>query len=604
MGLFQKAAETYDNLSDEIGKYNSGKEPFAPVGHIVTQPKIIVTINVDGEFIKASKYNDKKKVIIPATQESSGRSSGITPHPFEDKIDYLSGIDERKYAAFMKQLKEWLDFDESNEKIAAVYAYLSKKSLISDLETYGLIKYGNNNKISNSGDLICWDIIGTDDDVSEVWKDKKLMKSYVEFYENKLKSDECGLCMISGEYTPLAKQHIKGVVSLNGNAKLISANDTSNFTYKGRFSDDEKESLTVGYMASQKAHNALKWLVANYGFTLGERSFVCWNTKGYYVPSPQKPLCESNSDDDMPRRKKVSLKLADYKRDLEKTLIGYKENLPKGEGVAIAAFEAATTGRLSVTYYNELNGSDYIDRLGLWDSTCCWNNSRFGIYSPSIYNIIDVAFGTPRESKNKIKLDVNSKLQSQIAQRLISCRIDKSRFPYDIMHAAVEKSGNIQIYDESLRQKILFTTCAIIKKYRYDNFKEECKMALEENKSDRSYQFGRLLAVLEKVERDTYYPEEKREPNAIRMQPVFVKRPAYAFKIIMEQLKSAYYPKLNSGARIWYDKLIGQIMEVISDCNEDDFNKPLSETYLLGYYLQKNALYTKKNENDSTPEEK
>lgn len=603
MGLFQEAVETYDNLSDEIGKYYSGKEPFAPVGHIVTQPKIKVTIDVDGEFVSASKFNDKikEKVIIPVTQESSGRSSGIAPHPFEDKIEYLSGIDERKYTAFMKQLNEWLDFDKSNEKVAAVYKYLSKKSLISDLETYGFIKYDNKNKISNSGDLVCWDVIGTDDYSSEVWKDRKLMKSYAKFYENKLKSDECDLCMVSGEYAPLAKQHIKGVVSLNGNAKLISANDISNFTYRGRFSDD-RESLTVSYIASQKAHNALKWLVANYGVILGERCFVCWNAKGYDVPLPQKPVCENDSNDGMFQRKKDSKQPADYKKDLEKALIGYKQNLPKGEDVVIAAFDAATTGRLAVTYYNELDASDYIDRLGYWDLTCSWIDSRFGEYSPSIYNIVQVAFGTPRESNNKIKLEVDNKLQSQIAQRLIFCRIDKSKFPYDIMRAAVEKSGNIQIYDKSLRNKILFTTCAIIKKYRHDNFKEECKMALEENKLDRSYQYGRLLAILEKAEKDTYSPEEKRESNAIRMQPVFVKRPAYAFKIIMEQLKSAYYPKLNNGARIWYDKLIGQIMEVISNCNEDNFNKPLSETYLLGYYLQKNALYTKNN--DNTTEEK
>lgn len=45
-------------------------------------------------------------------------------------------------------------------------------------------------------------------------------------------------------------------------------------------------------------------------------------------------------------------------------------------------------------------------------------------------------------------------------------------------------------------------------------------MSLDKEKKDRSYQFGRLLAVMEKVERDTY-TDEGREPNAIRMQSVF-----------------------------------------------------------------------------------
>jgi CRISPR-associated protein Csd1 len=119
-------------------------------------------------------------------------------------------------------------------------------------------------------------------------------------------------------------------------------------------------------------------------------------------------------------------------------------------------------------------------------------------------------------------------------------------------------------------------------------------MALEADKKDRSYQYGRLLAVLEKIERDTYDREENRETNAIRLQSVFVRRPAYATKIIIEQLKNGYYPKLKSSNRVYYDKLIGQIMEVISDFGEKDYNKALAESYLLGYYLQKNALYTRK----------
>lgn len=128
-------------------------------------------------------------------------------------------------------------------------------------------------------------------------------------------------------------------------------------------------------------------------------------------------------------------------------------------------------------------------------------------------------------------------------------------------------------------------------------------MALEPEKKDRSYQYGRLLAVMEKAERDTYEGEEKRETNAIRLQSVFVKRPAYATKTILEQLKSAYYPRLSVGAKIYYEGLIGEIMEIISECEPQAINKPLGETYLLGYYLQKNEFYKKKNCNINKEEE-
>ena len=119
-------------------------------------------------------------------------------------------------------------------------------------------------------------------------------------------------------------------------------------------------------------------------------------------------------------------------------------------------------------------------------------------------------------------------------------------------------------------------------------------MALEPEKRDRSYQYGRLLAVMEKAEKDAYREVETRETNAIRMQSVFVQRPGYATKIIIDQLKNAYYPRLNPGQRNYYEKLIGEIMQVISEFDGEEFNKPLSETYILGYYLQKNDFYTKK----------
>ena len=120
-------------------------------------------------------------------------------------------------------------------------------------------------------------------------------------------------------------------------------------------------------------------------------------------------------------------------------------------------------------------------------------------------------------------------------------------------------------------------------------------MALESERRDRSYQFGRLLAVMEKAERDTYDEvSSSRETNAIRMQPIFVQRPGYAAKIVLEKVKVAYYPRLKESSRLYYEKLIGEIMEQISRFSSKNYDKPLSETYLMGYYLQKNALYAKK----------
>ena len=128
-------------------------------------------------------------------------------------------------------------------------------------------------------------------------------------------------------------------------------------------------------------------------------------------------------------------------------------------------------------------------------------------------------------------------------------------------------------------------------------------MTLDEDIRDRSYLFGRLLAILEKIESDANGKDEDRETNAIRTQAFYCQRPFTAFSQIMTGLKVGYYPRLSSKAKVYYEKLIGEIIEKLSVLPRNELDKQLTETYLMGYYLQKNSLYTKKNINEKIREE-
>ena len=92
--------------------------------------------------------------------------------------------------------------------------------------------------------------------------------------------------MVTGKNAPPASQHPKKIINLCANAKLISANDTSGFTYRGRFTDD-LQAATMSYEASQKIHSALHWLAATQGVFIGGRTFLCWNPQGIEIPKPQ-----------------------------------------------------------------------------------------------------------------------------------------------------------------------------------------------------------------------------------------------------------------------------------------------------------------------------
>lgn len=583
MGLLQKAIETYDAMEGLAGIYETGKEPLAPIGHIVTKAQIEITIDAQGRFVEAKAAEKDMKIIIPVTEESAGRTSSPAAHALCDQLGYLLGLDQEKLALYTEQLERWVQSDAAHPKAAAVLRYVRSGSMYADLDAAGLLTL-QDGKLKNEKDLVCWRVIGLGAESGPVWTDVSLMRAYSTYYLRQ-KQQEAQLCMLTGERTAITWQHLKGVFSLNGNAKIISANDSSNYTYRGRFEKPE-EAASVGYIASQKAHNALKWLISTQGTIHGERAFVCWNPQGKPLPKVTSPLFFPSEDTP------ILPEYRSYQEALRKQLEGYQHELKAEEQVVIASFDAATTGRLAITYYNELLGSDFLERLVAWDESCCWMDSKYGIYSPLLYHIISFAFGTQRGEDGKVEAD--DKLIALHMQRLLACRIDGAAFPLDIMKALVTKAGNLQTYSRANSRKLLFTTCAAIRKYHMDHDREVLTMALEPERKDRSYQWGRLLAVMEKLERDTYDASESRETNAIRMQSVFVQRPGYAAKIIMDQLKSAYYPRLSVGARIYYDRLIGEIMEQLSQFSPDEYNKPLTEMYLPGYYLQKNAFYTKK----------
>lgn len=588
MGLMQKALETYEALEGLAGVYEVDKEPLAPVGHIVTKAQIEITIDADGGFIEARPAEKDMKIIIPVTEESAGRTSSLAAHALCDQLGYLLGLDDTKLQLYTEQLEAWVQSEDSHPAAAAVLRYVKGGSMHTDLQTAGLLTLGDG-KLKNEKDLVCWRVVGLENSHSAVWKDVSLMKAYTSYY---LRQKQQGkqLCMLTGEQAVITWQHLKGVFSLNGNAKIISANDSANFTYRGRFEKPE-EAAAMGYLASQKAHNALKWLVSTQGSIHGGRVFVCWNPQGRRLPRATSPLFQpSEKTPAIPRYRS-------YRKELRRQLEGYQSELKAGEQVVVASFDAATTGRLAITYYNELLGSDFLERLVAWEETCCWTDNKYGVYSPLLYHIITFAIGSQRSEDEKVEVD--DKLLAPHMQRLLSCRIDSAAFPADLMRALATKAGNLQIYSPSNRRKLLFTTCAAIRKYHIDHNKEEIALALEPERKDRSYQWGRLLAVMEKAERDAYDKSESRETNAIRMQSVFVQRPGYAAKIIIDRLKNAYFPRLPVGTRIRYDRLIGEIMEQLSLFPQEDYNKPLTEMYLPGYYLQKNALYPIREANET-----
>ena len=588
MGLLQKAVETYGAMAHRAGQVFEGEnEPLAPISHIMARPQIIITLDQSGNFV-AAQVLDKNtpKIIIPATEESAGRTvkAAELPHPLCDYLRYLLPQNQVEYQHYISQLSTWANSSHTHPKLHAVLNYVQGGTILENLRQAGID--------SEEKAMVCWVVNGLGETLNgPCWTDRTLMNAFIDYYHEKRTDTPPALCMISGELEMPAGQHPKGIVPISGNAKLISANDSSGFTYRGRF-DDAAQAATVGYAASQKAHSVLRWLVANQSVSFGGRTFLCWNPQGIQVPRVTGP---------MGRRSGTAQRAANpsqYQKQLREALSGWKEDLPQSAGVVIAAFDAATTGRLAVTYYNELLASDFLDRLHDWEASCCWEDGPYGIQSPSLFQIVSWAFGTLRNGK----AEMDDRILSQQMQRLVACRVDKAPFPLDIERALAEKASHLLLYEGENRQKLLFTACAAIRKYHCDHLKEEWDMALDKNCSDRSYLFGRLLAIADAIENNTYTDEDRRETNAIRMQKAFTLRPMTTWSALWDKLRP-YNKRLaqsKPGLYRYYHSVIDDILNRLSPF-DPTLNQKLNDIYLLGYSHQR-AYRTEKSDSQETEE--
>lgn len=584
MGLLQQAVKTYDTLErlNKVGKTENDETPLAPISHMITRADIEITLDMEGRFV-SSHLIDKnaEKIIIPVTEKSAGRA-GIkpVPHPLCDQLWYVAPYNQLKHELYLKQLEQWAESEYTHPKLKPIHAYVKNGTIIQDLVAAGTIELNDKGLPKNEKMLVRW-VVQNSGSSDACWTDTSLFQSFIDFYDSVFSDSEKNFCMVTGKSSRPAMQHPKGIVPVNGNAKLISSNDTSGFTYLGRFTDAD-QAVEISYEASQKAHSALRWLVANQGVSYGGRTFICWSPTVKPIDNPFSSLMAGMDPVQEPEN---------YKKQLQWTLSGKQTSLEPTDSVVIAAFDAATSGRLALTYYNELQGSDFLLRLYDWDEKCCWYNGPFGIQSPSLYHIANCAFGT--QQNDRLKTD--DRVLRQQMQRLLACRIDRAKMPADIMRVLVNRASMPQAFEDRIWKQILFVACAVVRKYLYD-LEEEWSMSLEVDKLDRSYQFGRLLAVLEKIEKDTYSPEDSRETNAIRLLSVFTRRPYQTFKTIYERIRIPYLSKRPYQIQTYYQKLLEEILSHIDALalTDEALNRPLKETYLMGYYLQQKELYAPK----------
>ncbi|MEL3907455.1 MAG: type I-C CRISPR-associated protein Cas8c/Csd1 [Treponemataceae bacterium] len=611
MSWLTELVAVYDNTFD-----NTHNAPL-PIYHMVNNVVATITLDQNGTFINAEIIEDKdeKPTCMPCTESCTSRSSGIDPYPLCDTLEYLAILEnfntdkdkqnnKEKHEKYVNLLESWVLSEKySHIKVKAVYEYIKSGQLVSDLKEAEIW-----DKIEDKN-FIRWAVEIPKDVQPELWKDTSVQNAWIDFYNSdefdkyckeklskehaKKRIRKIGLDYCDGdEKAKITEYHQNKIRHQGDKAKIISSNDTENYTYRGRFHSAD-EACQISSITSQKAHNALRWLIARQGTRLGEDLVVVsWNKAGDKLPS----IVNSSRDIDDDIEYHTAREFAET---INKKLKGYYGDTSHPENIMILCLDSAVAnqGRLAISMYREYQNTDLIESLNTWYTRLSWFNSWYdkdkkapcnSIGTPSPKQIAECAYGSR----------VKDKVIKKTVKRILPCILDGAAIPKDIETQCIKSASNLLIIEKNKRNNILETACAV---YKYNNIKqknEEYIVALEETRTNRDYLFGRLLAVAQKMEEDALHKMEvKRETNAIRYMRQFSLKPSSTWKILSEKL--IYYRKhLNKGSLINYDKTIQTICNLF---DYDDFtnDEPLSGAYLLGYHCQLKKLWEKKSDNNN-----
>ncbi|MBN2388201.1 MAG: type I-C CRISPR-associated protein Cas8c/Csd1 [Anaerolineales bacterium] len=637
MNWIQSLYETYENCQHMIGYSAESARPLLPVCHITTKTHVEVAIDGNGNFRRAQIVDkDDSTTIIPATESSASRA-GSKPecHPLSDKLQYLAGDfsnyggevtsgfasdPSEPYMKFVELLTDWCNSPYGHPKTRAILSYIKKKTLMDDLAAHKVLLVDSNGKllskeaatrdktvkdifsVLNAQDnaVVRWVVEIPGDLESRAWRDTTLWKSWLNYYlESK---DEKDVCLVTGQTQILTTNHPKYIRREGDNAKLISSNDTSGFTFRGRFITDA-QACGVGVETSQKAHSALSWLISKQGYLEGDLAVVAWATSGAKVPQPTDDPITIYGE--MLPEERSSADTAQFiALQLKKKIAGYRQDIKDTTDVVVMAVDSATPGRLSIVYYRALKGSEFLERIETWHETCAWRHAYrtkvvqdketgkvkrvtvpfYGAPAPA--DIAEAAYASNRNGK----FELDDKLKKATIKRLLPCIVDGQPIPRDLVESAARRASNRVGLDNWQWEKTLSIACALFRKYKHG--KEKYEMSLDETRTSRDYLYGRLLAMADVMEERVLSNQEKNRPtNATRYMQLFSQRPFGTWKQIHELL-TPYFMRLGDKAG-YYKSLIGKVENLFAS---EDFisNKPLTGEYLLGYYCQRQKMWEKK----------
>ncbi|EMC29745.1 type I-C CRISPR-associated protein Cas8c/Csd1 [Streptococcus mutans] len=646
MDFFTSLLKAYEKAEEiDLVDQQTGNNPvLLPIYHdnkvIKNNDKYIeILLDNEGAFYKARKFEIGENVIFPVTYESSNRTNTkIAPHPIVDSWYYVmySELRKEKHQKYLENLDNWIIQTENN-KVENFLKIIKK--FVENPESVELVlnsAFGSDCQIQeefvdNNGKIQEGSLIFGEKKQKIALKDIKLSFKILEFdglrdvsvsnfnemhhdFINYINNNSTeigiGICNISGKEDRIIKNHRKpkGVFS---NGKLISQNNK--IAYLGdRFPNENASSdiIKIGYETSEKIHLMIKYLLEN------NNSHTWLGTSQYLINwfsddlsnDSQLDIVKPEFDDlfeDDEEEKQVFIKPNEENKKIGSSFVRGQKLFSNNATYNIAILNE-NKGRIALKYFRQLQVSQLLKNLESWQENYSWEaKTKAGDYKikiPIFNEIINVAYGVDRE--RYLELD-NDAFRSDQYQQLVTALIDGNPMPSTIVKKLEANIKQRQKYPKHWSQVQQVSLAILHKQYG-----REFKPMLDHENTNRSYLFGRLLAIFELMESKKYEIEnpnkDKKESNRItnaeRYWNAYTSQPAKLMMNLTNKIKPYEEAVRLNAYGIFHklDKERAEIVQLLSPLMaKKDINDPLDYQFIFGYYAEKQFFYTKQEKNES-----
>ncbi len=404
-------------------------------------------------------------------------------------------------------------------------------------------------------------------------------------------NEEVGRCLVTGEKTPIAILHpsISGVYGAKSfGALLVSFNMEASESY----GKEQGRNAPVGKYAAFAYGAALNYMVGHADFhgRLGDTTLVYWaeDAEPAYGSAFMAMMGMGGEDKNEITQKELSSVLTALCDGRTVKWANVPLN-PKNRFYILGL--APNASRLSVRFFLQNSFDEFAQYYQK-------HQEDLDIVRPAFDERETLSmWALLRETVNPNSRDKSA--QPQLVGEMLRAVLTGSLYP-----SALYTQTEIRLCAE---KEINRGKAAIIKAYLLRNvveqqkdqthvYKEVLDVELNEQSTYLPYRLGRLFAVLEAV-------QQKANPNINttikdRYFNSACATPALVFPTLL-RLAQSHLSKIGGGAEVYYDKMITELLGDVTQSYPLRLNLQDQGIFQIGYYHQKQKLFTKKEEKDN-----